>query len=554
VGAPALVTVIDCEKLGQSPGNGLPARMPPVRPVTVFVALALGAVGVFWRCQPGLNGLPWAAFQGDAERLRAEIASSIAVRTAQAATLAPKLREAQASLAAPAAVEMVPRSEPVTANVESSVPLSLPLLSVGRETPIYAAPSKRARKVGYVSLGGRLSAAPESLKGSGCAGGWHSVSPFGYVCFDERVSINPKHPVTELATRAPARIESLPYSYARAKRGGIPLYTRIPSADERALQEGAGRRGLERSWRDTDVENLPSSLALGRPTPTLYGYARPAGTLFAERTLAKSSFAIARVFEVQGQRFGMTPDLLLLPLDQLTRVTPPRFRGVRIPRNQTLPVAFVKSRTAYLYRLDEAVGALTLERKLEFRDGFVALSERRFIAGHEYVRSAEGLFARVDQLRLIEGSPAAAPWLKREKRFIDVSLKDQALVAYEDGHAVFATLISSGLESNKLDAPSRATVTGQFRIHTKHVTAKMSGDDVGDEYALPDVPYVQYFHGSFALHAAYWHDAFGTPQSHGCINLSPEDARFLFGWTEPPVPPGWHGAMDPVGTMISIHE
>ncbi len=528
--------------------------MPPVRPATVFLALALTASGAFRLCQPWLNGLPWVAFQGDAERLRAEIASSIAVRTAQAASLAPRLREQQASVAVSAVVETEPGSEPVTANVESSVPLTITLLSLDRETPIYAAPTKQARKVGYVSLGARLNAAQELLKGPGCAGGWRGVSPFGYVCVDERISLTPDHPVTEFATRAPARIESLPYSYARAKRGGIPLYTRIPNSEERTLQEGAGSRVLDRSWRDADVEELPSSLALGRPTPTLHGYARPAGTLFTERTLAKSSFAIARFFEVQGQRFGMTPDLLLLPLDQLTRVTPPRFHGVRIARNQALPVAFVKSRTAYLYRFDEAVGALALARKLEFRDGFAVLGERRLIAGREYVRSAEGLFARVDQLRLIENSSAAIPWQKREKRFIDISLKDQALVAYEDGHAVFATLISSGLESDKADAPSRATVTGQFRIHTKHVTAKMSGDDVGDEYALPDVPYVQYFYGSFALHAAYWHDAFGTPLSHGCINLSPEDARFLFGWTEPPVPPGWHGAMDPAGTMISIHE
>jgi hypothetical protein len=60
---------------------------------------------------------------------------------------------------------------------------------------------------------------------------------------------------------------------------------------------------------------------------------------------------------------------------------------------------------------------------------------------------------------------------------------------------------------------------------------------VGEEFELRDVPYVQYFTDGYALHAAYWHDVFGQPKSHGCINLAPEDARRLFFWTGPQVPP-----------------
>jgi lipoprotein-anchoring transpeptidase ErfK/SrfK len=70
----------------------------------------------------------------------------------------------------------------------------------------------------------------------------------------------------------------------------------------------------------------------------------------------------------------------------------------------------------------------------------------------------------------------------------------------------------------------------------------MDSDVVGDEYDLRDVPYVQYFSENYAFHAAYWHDAFGSPKSHGCINLSPSDARWLFHWTDPAVPLLWHGA------------
>jgi lipoprotein-anchoring transpeptidase ErfK/SrfK len=121
---------------------------------------------------------------------------------------------------------------------------------------------------------------------------------------------------------------------------------------------------------------------------------------------------------------------------------------------------------------------------------------------------------------------------------------------------VYATLVSTGL-GGPVDAGAegRATPRGEFLVHTKHVTATMSGDEVGDEFDLGDVPYVQYFSGGVAFHAVYWHDAFGAPKSHGCVNLSPIDARFLFHFTEPAVPRGWHGAFSlREGTLVSVSE
>ena len=77
---------------------------------------------------------------------------------------------------------------------------------------------------------------------------------------------------------------------------------------------------------------------------------------------------------------------------------------------------------------------------------------------------------------------------------------------------------------------------------------------VGDEFDLRDVPFVQYFTEGYALHAAYWHDDFGTPRSHGCVNLAPVDAAWLFGWTTPDVPEGWHAALTlKKGTIVYTH-
>jgi lipoprotein-anchoring transpeptidase ErfK/SrfK len=77
-------------------------------------------------------------------------------------------------------------------------------------------------------------------------------------------------------------------------------------------------------------------------------------------------------------------------------------------------------------------------------------------------------------------------------------------------------------------------------------------------FQLRDVPYIQYFESGYALHAAYWHDVFGTPRSHGCVNLAPVDAHRVFLWTDPPVPEGWHaintGEEFGEGTTVIIHE
>ncbi|HEY4117120.1 MAG TPA: L,D-transpeptidase [Byssovorax sp.] len=77
-------------------------------------------------------------------------------------------------------------------------------------------------------------------------------------------------------------------------------------------------------------------------------------------------------------------------------------------------------------------------------------------------------------------------------------------------------------------------------------------------FLLRDVPWIQYFESGYALHAAYWHDVFGTPRSHGCVNLAPVDAHRLFFWTDPPMPDGWHGVNanedNGEGTLVVIHE
>lgn len=107
---------------------------------------------------------------------------------------------------------------------------------------------------------------------------------------------------------------------------------------------------------------------------------------------------------------------------------------------------------------------------------------------------------------------------------IAVDTYEQSLGVYTDGRLIFATLVSSGSRY----FPTR---TGTFQVWARLDSGKMSGAyfrDRSDYYFLEDVPWILYYDGDRALHGAYWHDKFGNRSSHGCVNLSPRDARWLF--------------------------
>jgi lipoprotein-anchoring transpeptidase ErfK/SrfK len=113
-------------------------------------------------------------------------------------------------------------------------------------------------------------------------------------------------------------------------------------------------------------------------------------------------------------------------------------------------------------------------------------------------------------------------------RWIEVNLYEQTLQVYENGNLVFATLIASGVKPFY-------TQPGVFKIYKKKPTETMSGafeKDRSDFYYLEDVPWTMYFDQSRALHGAYWRAWYGYPQSHGCVNLSIGDARWLYDWAK----------------------
>jgi hypothetical protein len=165
-------------------------------------------------------------------------------------------------------------------------------------------------------------------------------------------------------------------------------------------------------------------------------------------------------------------------------------------------------------------------------------------------RLADGHLIEKGWVARITASPPP-PDLAPGEKWIEVDLSDQTLVAYEGDRPVLATMVSTGKEG--FETPS-----GDFRIKSKHVATTMDGNTATDgPYSIEDVPWTMYFHRSYALHGAFWHRQFGIARSHGCVNLSAADARFLFSWTLPALPPGWHGVhagRDRPGTRVIVHE
>ncbi len=322
------------------------------------------------------------------------------------------------------------------------------------------------------------------------------------------------------------------------------------------------------------------------------------------------------------RRFGVTVDLRLVPTTKVKPDTGSAWHGVELTEKFPFPFAFVIKKDTKLWKLikgkDEARGAeavphrsiVPLSGKARVKAG------RRF---YQTLRNKTRWLQGSDLGVVVKPQRWPESALKGEK-WIDISLRQQTVVLYEGKRPWYATLVSTGRDRLGDPEKSLATPQGEFRLKSKHIAAAMDSEEntkviggartgrrktwsaeaqatidrlkkaekagtrlseddrrrllnikkgrhpeygvtmrrgAGD-FELRDVPWIQYFASGYAIHGAYWHDVFGIPRSHGCVNLSPIDARIAFMWTDPPVPNGWHGVnIGPdmgMGTLVSVHE
>lgn len=151
-----------------------------------------------------------------------------------------------------------------------------------------------------------------------------------------------------------------------------------------------------------------------------------------------------------------------------------------------------------------------------------------------------------------------SPNLEHQDKKIEVNLTTQTLRAFESGKEVFKNTISSGIPNGPRgkDGLSTKTPQGDFNVLDKMPAKHMGNGNLfadADDYELPGVPWTSFFTAQgHAFHGTYWHQNFGTPMSHGCINMRTEDAKWLFLWALPK-----HELGKPtnrgIGTKVEIH-
>jgi L,D-transpeptidase catalytic domain len=435
--------------------------------------------------------------------------------------------------------------------------------SIAWRSWIYTDAGPNRTRYGYLRAGAVVSARGPKIVNDGCDGGWYRVNPRGFICLGLGATTDVTHPVVTASQGRPVRGQGLPYTYALSSDTPPLLYFRLPSAQQMQESEGGELGVRAANFRERirasglmaalgDVGGPPDFLGGDAKLPKPYGVKQPLRYVsHAGAAAADSGFAIARSFEWEKRLFGLTTELDIIALDRVKLVRQSEFHGVEIAPNEGLPVAFSKERYGQRYRrLDD--GNFGAGGQLADREG-VKLTGQSKPGG--FLETRDGTWVADASMRRLEPRDSFPSFATGDRKWIDISIKQQSLVAYSGRTPVYATLISSGRAGLGDPDKTESTPRGTFMIYQKEVASTMDGDeDKGDSYNLRDVPFVQYFHKGYALHGAYWHDDFGKVRSHGCVNLAPKDAAWLFEWTDPSVPKEWHGVLNKErGTVVYIH-
>lgn len=474
-----------------------------------------------------------------------------------------------------------------------------PLAPLALRVKVLAKPEANAEVVGTLRIGARVARSPGPVSQSGCSGGWYAVRPLGFVCSGDEATTDLSHPLARAIQVEPNLTWPMPYRYGFV-RSIAPNYLRIPTKAEQLKYEMRLERHLRNwkkfatEWDDVDVgandvplderglavgqipeharplgqseryggsgnDQVPWWLSGGRKIPNISAFRAPSFAVIANRIKRHAGVAMIGSFvadeSAEGRRFTITTDARIIPADKIKASSGSPFHGTAAVRELGLPVAFTFAENAATY--DLSAGAFNRVTTLP-RRSFVALNGTvRSVGQTRWVQSREGTWLKSEELRTIAKPSTLPTYATGQTRWIDISLLQQTLVLYEGATPVYATLVSTGKDGLGEPGETLSTPQGMFRIYQKHVTTTMDSDVADSEFELRDVPWVMYFKAGYAIHAAYWHDDFGRARSHGCVNLAPIDARYVFRWTSPEVPDHWHSVSESdafeAGTRIQIH-
>lgn len=469
----------------------------------------------------------------------------------------------------------------------AALELTTPIFSVSEWPP--KDPSKAseerqgAQRLGYLRRGQVVQVKPNVVKKSNCPEGWYELVTGGFVC-GKMVTTDLRSKDLETAPHPPFTEGPLPYEYGLNLTNGAPLYRRRPLRKERKDLEKGLAVGKSKK---KDSESAPASAAAApegvgetpwylkdhkgqRPQVSIDDiHTNEQGGLVVVRMVRGFYLSLDKELSTPSGKFWRNTAGYLAPADHVLVHKPKtEFEGVKIGaegERRHLPLGWVVSPRAHHYRIEEGDPSKADQKNGKVKRGdavprftIVQLTGKKVtVEDRGYFETEEGWWLRdIDAAVTRPGPPPKG--LSPAEKWIDVNLSTQSLIAFEGDKPVYATIVSTGRHNDEDKSKDHRTVQGEFRIREKHIAATMEDDSASDgPYSIQDVPWIMYFEGSYALHGAFWHSMFGRERSHGCVNMTPHDAKYVFGWSGPTLPPGWHGmraTKSNPGTRVVVHE
>ncbi len=432
---------------------------------------------------------------------------------------------------------------------------------LGTNSILHAPDKRTGRYLGYIRVGESvILRQTQTVPGADCAGGFYAIEPRGYVCNDSHVSRAPSSEVL-VATAATAPIDG-PFPYRYAVSNGAPMYNRIPTRSEQTRLERvfgpagkyeplspflAAHEDLAVDEPIAATDSMPPFLQGGQMIrPTRFG-------LIRQKIPRGSMLSYTKAFVADGRTYLLSVDLTVVPADRARPFKPSSFHGVWLDDETPLPLAWFRKTPRMKWRKlasgdVESIGVTFAPRSYARLTGqTIAVSGVKYLETKER-EGTDIVWVAESDATVIEPRAVLPFGVREGQKWVHVRITQGTFVAYDGLRPVYATLISPGAGGVPVQGidPVKAstTPTGTYYVTFKDRAATMS-PEMGDNrsFWIADVPHTQYFNAPFALHAAYWHERFGEPTSAGCVNLSPIDAEIMFRWTDPPVPPGWQGAV-----------
>ena len=421
--------------------------------------------------------------------------------------------------------------------------------------------------VGNAIQGARLpvKGVVKATRGGCSAKVWYALEPFGYVCGKEA------HPTDQPATTEQVlKVKEgsrLPFQYVMAlvKEGDkIPMWATLDdlkkgSEPERQLERGdtvAVEKPYvwenEKYWISTDGKVLPQKgfsmmgggaewhgIELTDAVPLPFGWVTPEKANVYDAPTEKGQKATASSTLERRTRVNIVDERLVGKKKWL------KITVAELPPQPTFGNILADNAKKAPKPADAGTAAAPVAGAAAAAPGAPAAAPAPAAGAPAPAPAAAEMWVTADSLNEVRKLDHPKTIADTIDKWIDVDLGEQVLVMYEHDKPVYATLVSSGR--------AIATPMGTYPVWAKVSAITMKNQPYEDkEYFVNKVPWSTFFQWHNAIHGAYWHDRFGVTKSHGCVNVAPLDARHVFEWVTPQLPPGWTG-LRPLDLLQSPH-